>query len=117
MLLIFLNVTYEDWTYGFVAMVRGLVAVTWISPLILLFDAIQSFRHKMQDAKERGATPKNKNRILLTWIFRVFVLFCVFTWIFLAWGELHGWSLAAILLVKAGIEWTFFYVRHTRLHF
>ncbi len=109
LLMIVLNETYNDWTYRSTDMVRDLIIISWPSLLITAITMAQTLRNKMRTAQQEGASIENNNRILLKWLFKVFILFAVFTWIFVGWSRLDGWSLAAILLVKALIDMSFFY--------
>ncbi len=97
-------------------MVTDLFVVTWYSILVIAAYAILACRNGMADANEHGARIEVNNRILLKWIFSVFLTFAVFAWVFAVWESVGVWSLAILLAVKAIVQMTFLVFERNRQH-
>lgn len=104
--------TYDEASFG--VMVGELFAQTWVSMVLIALYAIVSCGHAMADARERGARVEVNDRILLRWLFSVFLPFAVFAGVIGGWKSMGAWSLAAVLTAKTIVDLAFAWRRQGR---
>lgn len=93
---------YEGARFG--GMVRELSGQTWIAMMLTAVYAGLACRGAMLEARKRGTSIEENNRILIMWLASVYLPFVVFTLVMAAGSSMGTWSLAAVLLVKTAVE-------------
>jgi hypothetical protein len=93
-------------------MVTDLATITWISLVFVTLHTLLTTRNKMEIARVRGASISSNDRILLRWLFSIFLPFGFLALLLVTWNSLNSWTLAAVLMLKLAVDTGFFLFEH-----
>ncbi len=107
-----LDIAYEEARLA--AMVGELFAQTWIAVCLITLYAGLACRSAMAEARVRGASIEQNNRILITWIAAVYLPFFVFAVVMAGVKFIGVWALAAVLMVKTAVDIVSVWLKRSR---
>lgn len=108
-----LDMSYEEARFS--GMIAHFFSVTWLALAVIAANVFFYCRKSMAEAQLRGASIRSNNRILLRWLYSVFLPFFVFAILMAGWKSMNVGVLLGVLMAKAMVDVFIRMIEHNKL--